>query len=77
VLVGGASLLAAAELPEDLRPLSRRQAIVLHDETWRQDVENLVRSLLGESVATPERSHRRTSIVVGAVALAAVVGLVF
>jgi len=77
VLVGGASLPEATELPEDLRPLSRRQAIVLHDETWRQDVENLVLSLLGESMPTPERSHRRTSIVVGAVALAAVVGLVF
>ncbi len=75
VLVGGASLPEAAGLPEDLRPLLRHQSIVLHDEMWRQDVENLVRSLLGESMATPRR--RRAGIVVGAVVLAAVVGLVF
>jgi hypothetical protein len=48
VLVGGASLPAATELTDDLEGLVRRQAVVLHDETWHEDVDGLVGSLRGE-----------------------------
>ncbi|MGY1670292.1 toll/interleukin-1 receptor domain-containing protein [Geodermatophilus sp. SYSU D00710] len=48
VLVGGAALPAAAELPEALQGLTQRQAVVLRDETWHRDVDGLVRSLRGE-----------------------------
>ena len=42
VLVGGASLPHAAELPEDLQALVGRQGFPLHDGSWRQDVDKLV-----------------------------------
>jgi TIR domain len=74
VLVGGASLPAAAELPDELKGLDQRQAVVLHDETWHQDVEGLVRSLRGEP-AVPTSQLRRW-LVAGAVAVVlAVVGV--
>jgi hypothetical protein len=71
VLVGGAALPAATELPEDLRGLILRQAVVLHDETWHQDVEGLVGSLRGEP-AVPTTRSRRWLVAAGAVALVAV-----
>lgn len=58
VLVGGASLPAAADLPEDLQALAQRQAVVLHDETWHQDLDGLVRSLRGEPVVATKRRRR-------------------
>lgn len=58
VLVGGARLPTAAALPEDLQGLVERQGIVLRDESWYQDVESLVRSLLGEP-AVPIGHDRR------------------
>jgi hypothetical protein len=71
VLVGGAALPAATDLPDELRGLVHRQAVVLHDETWHQDVDGLVGSLRGEP-AVPARQNRRW-VVVGAVAVALVV----
>lgn len=67
VLVGGTSLPTAADLPDDLRGLAQRQAVVLHDETWHQDVEGLVRSLRGVP-AVPTNPSRRW-LVAGAAAL--------
>jgi hypothetical protein len=71
VLVGGAALPAAIDLPDELRGLVQRQAVVLHDETWHQDVDGLVQSLRGEP-AVPAGQNRRW-VVVGAVAVALVV----
>jgi hypothetical protein len=71
VLVGGAALPAAADLPDGLRGLVKRQAVVLHDETWHQDVDGLVRSLRGEP-AVPAGQNRRWLVGVVAVALVAV-----
>ena len=42
VLVGGAELPSSADLPEELGPLVDRQAVVLHDQSWPQDVDGLV-----------------------------------
>ncbi len=58
VLVGGAELPRATDLPDDLRSLAQRQAVVLHDPTWHEDVDGVVRSLRGEP-AVPVRRARR------------------
>ena len=58
VLVGGAGLPAATELPDDLQGLVHRQGVILHDETWHQDVEGLLRSLRGQPAAPPGRRRR-------------------
>jgi TIR domain len=49
ILVGGSTLPTAAELPDDLAPLTRRQAVQLRDTTWRDDVAGLIRRLRGET----------------------------
>ena len=74
-LVGGASLPAAADLPEDLRPLVGRQAIELRDASWHQDVDNLLRSLRGEPVVKTKRPLRRSTALAAAVLLAAAIGV--
>lgn len=42
VLVDGASMPAEADLPSDIAPLARRQALVLSDASWATDVARLV-----------------------------------
>jgi hypothetical protein len=75
VLVGGARLPAAAELPDDLQGLIHRQAVVLHDETWHQDLEGLLGSLRGQP-AVPARARRRWLVPAGvAVGLIVLIGL--
>jgi hypothetical protein len=58
--------------PDQLQGLVQRQALVLHDETWDQDVQGLVRSLRGE-LAVPTRRSRRW-LVGGEVAAATLYG---
>jgi hypothetical protein len=70
VLVGDAAMPAATDLPEELRDLVQRQAVVLHDETWHQNVDGLVRSLRGQSAVPPPRRRRRW-LVTGAAAITA------
>lgn len=45
VLVEGAVMPTAEQLPEDLKPLARRNAIELTDSRWSHDVHRLVTSL--------------------------------
>jgi hypothetical protein len=45
VLVHGAAMPAADQLPDSLAPLARRNAIELKDGSWRSDVERLVAGL--------------------------------
>jgi len=83
VLVGGAQMPVAEQLPESLQPLRRRNALELSDARWRYDVGRLVNSLagvLGEPRPLPARggggSPRRGWLVglgLGAVALVVVV----
>lgn len=47
VLVHGAEMPRREDLPPELRPLARRNAIELSDGRWRYDVERLVNSLDG------------------------------
>jgi hypothetical protein len=58
VLVQGASMPSADEVPEDLAPLTRRNAFELHDTSWRDDFRRLItvieRVIKGTSAATPD-----------------------
>ncbi|MEJ6005672.1 toll/interleukin-1 receptor domain-containing protein [Paucibacter sp. AS339] len=45
VLIEGTSLPEASDLPEDLRPLVRRQCMDLADARWRGDLQRLVETL--------------------------------
>lgn len=74
VLVGGAHLPAATELPEELRGVVQRQAVTLHDETWHDDVNGLVRSLRGEPAAPTAPGRRRWQLIGATVVVVAVVG---
>jgi hypothetical protein len=85
VLVGGATIPAEEELPEDLRALHRRNAIELSETRWDYDVKRLGDSLAKQlglrETATPvtETGGRQPigkwAMVAGAVALLLVVGL--
>jgi hypothetical protein len=58
VLVQGASMPSADEVPEDLAPLTRRNAFELHDTSWRYDIRRLItvieRTIKGDPAATPD-----------------------
>jgi hypothetical protein len=73
VLVEGAKMMDASELPEPLRPLARRQAIELSEHRWDFDVHELLQRL--EEVVKPERSiwKRPTFRISAAVVLLAAV----
>lgn len=45
VLVDGADLPPESELPEDLKPLVRRQALAVEDARWKSDMARLAESL--------------------------------
>jgi hypothetical protein len=45
VLVGGAAMPAERDLPEDLRPLARRQAFSLSEAGWKTDLTRLIQAL--------------------------------
>jgi len=45
VLVGGASMPSQEDLPEDLRPLTKRNALYFTEQDWEHDVELLIQSL--------------------------------
>ena len=57
ILVHDARMPVAKELPEDLEPLARRQAIELTDERWKFDVGRLI-GTLERVLATHAASHR-------------------
>jgi hypothetical protein len=72
VLVDGAELPSEPSLPDDLRPLVRRQAVRLRDESWHRDVEALIRQLTrGPDVEATGR-RRRALIISGLAAIAAI-----
>jgi TIR domain len=73
VLVDRAELPTPEDLPEALRPLAQRQAVALRDATWHQDVDALVRRLMGEELI--ETPRRRWPLVAGAAGVLAVAAL--
>lgn len=65
VLVGGAELPKAEELPEDLRPLVRRQAVEVSHQHYREDVARLsaaLERLAGRAGAEPPRLRRYAAV---------------
>jgi hypothetical protein len=58
VLVGGAALPSAEQLPAELAELTRRQAVAVRDDAFHEDVDRLLRSLHGRRPAD-RRSRRR------------------
>ena len=76
VLVGGATLPGADQLPDELAPLAQRQAFEIDDDSWHRDVGDLARRLEGEQVI-PDRRRTVPLVVAGiaAVAVAATVVL--
>jgi hypothetical protein len=72
VLVDGARMPKASELPDFLKPLARRQAAEVRHAHFGQDAETLVarmREALGDKAAGPSRWRARAAIGVAAVAL--------
>src|SRR6185436_8507640 len=58
VLVEGAAMPSAADLPENLKPLMRRHAVSIRDETWDSDVERLVNVIESAiSMRDPSRAN--------------------
>ena len=82
VLVEGAVMPSASELPPDLEGLTRRQAVELRDSRWNADVESLAtvldrvldpRRLRDERVSTQSRPRRARFWVAAAAVLVAAV----
>lgn len=75
VLVEGAVLPMATELPDDIASLATRQSVTLRDNSWHDDVEHLIRRLEGDHrIATSRRP--RWSVVLAAGVATLVVGTV-
>lgn len=83
LLVGGAAMPVELDLPDTITALARRQAVVLSDGNWRNDVERLVatlRALLPRQGAqvevsnAPKLRHTRM-ILVGLVTGIALLGI--
>lgn len=72
VLVQGASMPDAASLPEDLRALSRRNAVEVRDTRFDSDVEALMAQLGGTAAAPSPPSRRRIALIAGLAALAVI-----
>lgn len=73
VLVDGAKMPVESDLPEPLRALSRRQAVILTEFGWKDDVARLV-TALRPLVPVPESGRPsmptgRTALVAGALAI--------
>jgi hypothetical protein len=76
VLVGGARMPTAGDVPDDLRPVVTRQAVVLRDESWHADVGDLARALDRGPSATIRR-NRGPAIAAAAVLLAAAAAVTY
>ena len=74
VLVDDSNMPEAADLPEELRPLLKRQAIAVRDVAWSEDLDALVGRLRAE--IEPGRSRRRRIAFVAAGVAAVVIALV-
>jgi hypothetical protein len=76
VLVGGARMPAASDVPDDLRPVVTRQAVVLRDESWHTDVAHLTRALDDRPIASLRR-NRGVVAAGAALLLIAAAGLIY
>ena len=74
VLVHRATMPSAKELPEDLQPLARHQAIELSDSRWDYDVSQLIRSLDRKTGRQVPRRRLGRPIAVAAVVVLLIAG---
>lgn len=76
VLLEGAAMPSASELPGDLAALARFQAIEISDTRWDYDVNRLVAAIARLTGASPQRSRRRVLVaaLAGAASLAVLAG---
>jgi hypothetical protein len=84
VLIEGASMPAAEALPEDVRALTRKQAVHVRDDAWEHDVDRLASVISGITSAPVVRTPSTTATsnsprhwIITAVALVAVTALAF
>jgi hypothetical protein len=76
VLVAGASMPPASELPSELKPLSTRNALEIHDALFRESVGRLVNELkTGNRGHSFVRRSLRFQILAGTAGVALIVGL--
>lgn len=77
LLVGGARMPTADELPPSLAALARRQAVVLSDVSWRGDMAQLIASLrvLLPAVGGGQTKQRRRLILGGTAAVIVLLSL--
>jgi hypothetical protein len=80
VLVAGARMPGADELPDSLQPLRRLNAIELSDARWRYDVGRLVNTLAGEEeepagTAPPSQPRGRVIAIAAGLAVVALVAV--
>jgi hypothetical protein len=61
ILVQGARMPTEEELPEELRPLARRNALLAPDERWRPEVDRLIERLEAIMASSPEQPGSPTS----------------
>jgi hypothetical protein len=71
LLVGGAKMPAGEELPEDVRPLSRRNAFEIRNTSWRADRAELLRKLDKGAHQDEPRRWRKAAIVAAGILAAA------
>jgi len=67
VLVGGAAMPMAADLPAELSPLVDRQAVIIRDEAFHDDVDRLISSLRGGPSRAGARHRGRLIALITAV----------
>lgn len=60
VLVGGADIPRAEDLPDDLKPLARRQVIRITPERFKADAQGLVNQIKGALAEAEARRHAET-----------------
>lgn len=77
LLVSGAKMPTAEELPQSLAALARRQAVVLSDASWRGDVAQFIASLrvLLPAVGSSRIGQRRRRLILGGTAVVLLVGI--
>jgi hypothetical protein len=75
VLVEGAPMPAAADVPASMASLARRQAISLRDDTWEADVDRLASLIGGGRRASPAPPRVPWPAALGAAGAAVLLGL--
>lgn len=77
VLIGDARMPTAAELPADLRPLAKRQAMEIRHERFNADVEALAQAITASAPGSRRKRWPSATAAAAAVGLALLAGMGF